>query len=743
MEQEHRRAEAVNRALFGISNAVNTTLNLDELYASIHASLMQIIDVSNFYIALYHKHKNSITFPYYVDEIDHNPYDYPEIHNIQESDLLTAEVIRSKKPLLLSEGKPSRLLKIKRKKIIGTPSQVWMGVPLKVNNKVIGVMASQSYRNPFQFDAKDVEIFNSVSDQVALAIERKRTQEALKRSERRHRDLVENLDAVTYLTDQKGFFTYVSPAVKKITGCGQAEMIGATSGRFDQSENQIKTKQWLRYDLNEENPTALLFEELIHPDDRKQVANVIRKAVADLAPYKVEYRIIKQNGLENWVYEKGRVLSDDKKNKWLEGVILDIQERKYAEEINRVLFGISNAVNTTFNLDELYASIHDSLSQIIDTTNFYIALYDEEMDSVTFTYDKGEFNEFHDRFRKKVVLKITDWTLLTGVVIKTGKPLLIKKDAIKGLVQKRAKSLFGVPCEVWLGVPLKVKGKVIGAMAVQSYNDPDRFSRRDMDILLSVSDQVAIAIDRKRSHEELEKEVTERKQMEKQIKTSLQEKEILLREIHHRVKNNLQIIYSLLNLQSRQMMDPQSLEMFRESRNRVKSIAMIHEKLYRSHDLVKMDTEGYIKSLIDNLYESYGVDPQIIEPCIKVEQVFLGIDLAIPCGLIINELVSNSLKHAFPAPWKGKGKIEITFQSKGKKQIVLRVSDNGIGLPKKMDIDNLNSLGLKLVSILTQDQLFGKLRFGFNKDKETKFTIIFPKPDARKTKKTTLLSSEA
>ncbi|AUB39254.1 CheY chemotaxis protein or a CheY-like REC [Nostoc flagelliforme CCNUN1] len=140
----------------------------------------------------------------------------------------------------------------------------------------------------------------------------------------------------------------------------------------------------------------------------------------------------------------------------------------------------------------------------------------------------------------------------------------------------------------------------------------------------------------------------ERKQAEEQIKASLQEKEVLLKEIHHRVKNNLQIISSLLNLQAEYIKDNQALEVFKDSQNRIESMALIHEKLYQSQDLAKINFADYIQDLVTNLFYSYNVNSSAISLKMNVEEVFLAIDAAIPCGLIINELISNSLKYAFP-----------------------------------------------------------------------------------------------
>jgi len=215
-------------------------------------------------------------------------------------------------------------------------------------------------------------------------------------------------------------------------------------------------------------------------------------------------------------------------------------------------------------------------------------------------------------------------------------------------------------------------------------------------------------------------DITQRKQAEEQIKASLREKEVLLKEIHHRVKNNLQIISSLLNLQSRNIKDRQLLDMFRESQNRIKSMALIHERLYQSKDLARIDFLEYIRNLAAHLFRSYCINSDAIKLKIDVENVALGIDTAIPCGLIINELVSNSLKYAFPAGAEGEVRIHLRPASDSK--YLLIVSDSGVGLPQDLDIRSTTSLGLRLVSTLT-DQLGGTIEI--QNSGGTEFRITF------------------
>jgi two-component sensor histidine kinase len=191
-----------------------------------------------------------------------------------------------------------------------------------------------------------------------------------------------------------------------------------------------------------------------------------------------------------------------------------------------------------------------------------------------------------------------------------------------------------------------------------------------------------------------------------ELKAFSREKEVLLKEVHHRVKNNLQVISSLLNLQAGTVKDPNVLQVFKESQHRVRAMALIHEKLYQSPDLVKVDFGEYVQSLTGYLFRSFGVERATIALKVNVKDVFLEVETAIPCGLIVNELVSNALKHAFPAGREGE--IRIDAQAEGTEHVTLRVSDNGVGFPPAVDFRTTASLGLRLVNTLTK-QLEGMI----------------------------------
>jgi two-component sensor histidine kinase len=197
-----------------------------------------------------------------------------------------------------------------------------------------------------------------------------------------------------------------------------------------------------------------------------------------------------------------------------------------------------------------------------------------------------------------------------------------------------------------------------------------------------------------------------KRRTEEQVRLVTREKEVLVREIHHRVKNNLQIISSLLSLQASYVKDMAALEILRESQNRVRAMAIVHEHLHKARHYSSINFPDYVASLATNLFRSYGVDAKIVHLELDVEPVRLSIDTAISCGLIIHELVSNCLKHAFPGGRKGKIDILLRAESSGFR---LTVRDNGVGFPRSGGGQRKQSLGLRLVDILAE-QIGGTVR---------------------------------
>ncbi len=212
---------------------------------------------------------------------------------------------------------------------------------------------------------------------------------------------------------------------------------------------------------------------------------------------------------------------------------------------------------------------------------------------------------------------------------------------------------------------------------------------------------------------------TERKEIDRKIRDSLKEKEVLLQEVHHRVKNNLQVISSILNLQSSYVNDPKTLEILRESQQRIKSMSFIHETIYRTADFSRLEFMDYIKTIASNLIQSYRTAATQVDFIPEMESVGLNLDQAIPCGLIINELVSNALKYAFKG--RKKGTLTVILREEND-DVILAVKDDGVGLPSDFAFEKNNSLGIQLVYALLE-QLDAEMKV--DQTKGTEFFIRF------------------
>ncbi|HEX7974683.1 MAG TPA: GAF domain-containing protein [Anaerolineales bacterium] len=297
----------------------------------------------------------------------------------------------------------------------------------------------------------------------------------------------------------------------------------------------------------------------------------------------------------------------------------------------------------------------------------------------------------------------------------SGRPLLVE-DAYLDEIRYEGELEEVRAIQSAIVAPLVYRGQARGVLSLDNINRKAAFTPADLALLAAFASQAAVAI--------------ENSSLFQQIRSSLHEKEVLLKEIHHRVKNNMQIISSLLSLQSEKISDPQALEMLGDSQTRIRSMALIHEKLYRSKDLAQIDFGEYIRSLAGYLFRTLGGDVRGVRLDLEAAEVFLGVDTAVPCGLVLNELLSNALKHAFPEAPGGSAPIggpviRILLQAEGAGRWVLTVADNGVGFPPGLDFTSAGSLGLQLVASLVE-QLGGRLELDCQAG--TTVRVRFPAP---------------
>jgi len=250
-----------------------------------------------------------------------------------------------------------------------------------------------------------------------------------------------------------------------------------------------------------------------------------------------------------------------------------------------------------------------------------------------------------------------------------------------------------VPITRFLGVPVMLGDELLGEIALA--NSAREYGPADIEAIKRLAQLYAFAIDRLRDDE--------------RVAGSLREKEVLLKEVHHRVKNNLQIIYSLFSLQSRVTANPEVAEILRSSQNRIRTMSLIHEKLYKSGDFARIDLSDYVRTFAGELYNAYAGSGMRISLRVDADPISVELSTAIPCGLIVNELVSNALKHAFPPGKHTLGEILISLRKLPGETVELSVCDNGVGMPAGVNFKMADTLGLKLVGILGEEQLKGEL----------------------------------
>ncbi|MBD2516523.1 PAS domain S-box protein [Nostoc sp. FACHB-973] len=445
----------------------------------------------------------------------------------------------------------------------------------------------------------------------------------------------------------------------------------------------------------------------VHPDDLDWVIQAVQDHFARKTPFYItEHRVLCKDGSYKWILNRGQGLWDENGNVVrMTGSHTDITERKQAEE------ALSSLLNQLESIvDERTAEltrINQSLQAEITQRQRMEAALRESEQRFRATFDRAAVGIAH--------------------VAIDGRWLLVNQrlcDILGYTLQELQLLTFqDITHPDDLETDLKYVNEIL-ADRIQTFSTEKRYFRKDTSIVWV---NLTVALMRESSTEpkyfiSAIEDISDRKHSQEQIKASLLEKEVLLKEIYHRVKNNLQVISSLLNLQSAYIKDKDDLVIFQQSQQRIASIALIHEKLYQSQDLARINFGEYTRDLVASLFTTYEVNEDAITARINIdEDVSLGLDTAIPCSLIIHELVSNSLKYAFP---QGRnGSIYIELHQSHDNNLILRVSDDGIGLPSDFDFKKIGSLGLQLVDALTS-QLAGSIII--KGDSGVQCQLIFP-----------------
>jgi PAS domain S-box-containing protein len=584
--------------------------------------------------------------------------------------------------------------------------------------------------------------------------ERRLAEEALRESEQRYRMLIEGMSEGVIITNGESLLSYVNEKFSEMLGYSQSELIGHNVLEFlDEANRQIVREQRRERRRGEGGSYELQFRRndgqrlltlvssmpILEPDGTLEGSFAIVTDITALKAVEAELQQAKEQlravldavpGFVSWISSDGRYL----------GVNRHLAERfnlSPDDFVGKELGFLENSPDFVQLMEQFLASSAQTDCQVIEarandsTRNYLIAAqkYNQGTMAVSVGIDITERKQAEEQLRQSeeqlrlamdaARIGFWDWDLQTGVVMRS--PNLERmygwtpdtddrnceaflaslhpedRDRVRQVEQRSMET--GEECDVEFRVVLP-DGQIrwIESKSRVFYDETGKPVR-----------MIGISLD-----------IGDRKLAETQIKASLREKEVLFKEIHHRVKNNLQVICSLLDLQSQHIEERATMEVFRESCNRVRSMALVHEKLYQSKDCARISFYDYVESLSSYLFQVYAGNANNITLELDIDELTLNIDTAITCGLIITELVSNALKHAFSN--SETGKIYIVMQSEANNHFILTVGDNGNGFPINFELNTVKSLGLKLVNVLI-NQLEGQL--AIDRSLGTEFKISF------------------
>ncbi|HTY51840.1 MAG TPA: PAS domain S-box protein [Methanomicrobiales archaeon] len=576
--------------------------------------------------------------------------------------------------------------------------------------------------------------------------DRKRAEKALRESQERYRQIVEGTNAGVWVLDNEFSTIYANEQMAVMLGTTPAEMIGQPISAYLQAESQGQLDKTLTRIGSGAIPDAEF------PFTRKDGTSAWLRLTAGPI-YGAGGQRVGFTG----------IFSDITESRLAEVAVKEARE-KYQDIVEFAVEGIYQidtkgrllTANSSMARILGYASVEDLLASVTDTARQLWAIQEQRVEYLRHLKDTGTIEGFEAEFFRKNGEGI--WVSLNTRAVKgPDGSIVYSEGTLEDITQRKLAEQALRESEEMYRNP--VEQSPVGVFLVQDgmllYANPKLaemtgFPLQDIirkpfaplihpDDLPRLMERLGRLLHGEVASDEIEYrsirkdgsiiqvqaygslmafrgrpaiygtiiDVTDRKRMADQISDSLKEKEVLLREIHHRVKNNMQVISSLLSVQSQNIRDENVRGLFRESQNRIRSIALVHELLYRSDNLDQIEYGAYLKKMFIPLFESYSVDQRKVTIAIEAPKVMITIDKAVPCSLIVNELISNSLKHAFPGDRRGS--IRITFGLDAQKgEYALDYADDGVGLPAGLDIRTLNSLGMKLINGLTR-QLGGTL----------------------------------
>ena len=507
---------------------------------------------------------------------------------------------------------------------------------------------------------------------IAIDItERKRAEAALIRSERRIRELTDALPVVVYETDATGRITFVNATALDLFGYTKEELEAGMS----------------------------LFQ-LIVPADTKRARAVFRRRMSGEDVGRVEYTGLRKDESTFNMAARSALMKQDGAVVGQRGVILDITEQKRAEERvqehTHTIETLNRIVTEGNRATDVQSFVEAATKLACELMHFDIGgiyLIDADARYATLQYGQGLPETARD-----AIEKIPYHDAPFSAILIDGDPLFAE-DYVTFLPQHAPLGVASLA-----SVPLYSRDTIIGALNVGSAIR-HTFSQTEKALLVAIGNEVGTVI--------------AKLQADASVRAALKEKETLLKEIHHRVKNNMQVVSSLMSLQADRATNGEAQAVLTASQSQIRSMALIHEKLYSSGTLSEIEFADYVGSLIKELLQMYHVAPDAVTITTDIEDVRFGVDIAMPCALILNELVSNCLKYAFPDGRVGEVIVGMHYADG---TYTLTVADNGVGFPADVDFRATGSLGMQLVTALV-DQLDGTI--DMNRENGTSFVISF------------------
>lgn len=610
--------------------------------------------------------------------------------------------------------------------------------------------------------ARELEESEVRDKQRQAESQREAALEALRKSEQSFRDVAENAYDGLIIVLKTGAHIYANKRASEITGYSVEELLKMRMKELAYPDDIPKLSEILKKRMSGEEVLRQYETAIVHKEGTKvqievtgaktfwhgQVADIVifrniterKKAEEALRKNEMRYRSLFDNMLNGFAYcrmifDQDQPLDvlylDVNKSFELTTGLNDVVGKKLSEvlpsiqELDPKLLEIYGRVSLTGNPEkfEFYSKALKqwlSLSVYSPEKEYFVAIFDIITES-----KKAEeaFRLSEENFR----LSLEDLPLGVRIVTVEGETIYANQAILDIYGYDSMEEFKTTPVENRYTPESFTEYRIRREKRKRGDDAPSEY---DIDILRKNGEVRHLHVFRKyilwngeRQFQVLYSDITERKQAEERIHASLREKEILLREVHHRVKNNMQVISGLLDLPAALSGNQERRKMFHDSQNRIHAMSLVHEKLYGSKDFARIDLAGYVNTLSQDLFQTYKIYPGEIDLIIQTDgDVYVDINKAIPCGLILNELISNALKHAFSGDIHGE--IQIIIRGMKNTEIEIVVRDNGLGLPDDVDIHQPQSVGLHLVNGLAKNQLDGKIEV--RRDAGTEIRIKFP-----------------